>query len=105
MSHFNKNKTELEILLEEKMKEDLSLLYNEEIEIETDDFIEISIEKEGLKNADRIFTREELSAEFRRWVSSRPKFLFSLLKQRRFKTFRKELCLVWERLRQEYRTK
>ena len=105
MSHFNRNKTNLEILLEEKMKEDSFILYNQELEIEADEFIEISIEKEGLKNADRIFTREELSAEYRRWLSSRPKFLFSLLKQRRFKAFREELCVVWKRLRQEYRTK
>jgi len=105
MSHFNQNKTNLEILLEEKMKEDTSILYNQDLEIEADDFIEISIEQEGLKNADRVFTREELSAEYRRWISSRPKLLFSLLKQRRFKAIRKELRLIWKRLRQEYGAK
>tara|TARA_B100000902_G_C27231745_1_gene875209 strand:+ start:471 stop:785 length:315 start_codon:yes stop_codon:yes gene_type:complete len=104
MSHFNENKTNLEILLEEKMKEEIEILYNQELEIEADEFVEISIEKEGLKNADRVFTREELSAEYRRWLSSRPKLLFSLFKQRRFKAIRKELCAIWERLRQEYRS-
>ena len=102
MSHFNKNKTNLEILLEEKMKEDVDILYNQDLEIEADEFIEISIEQEGLKNADRVFTREELSAEYRKWLSSRPKFLFSLFKQRRFKAFGKELRVVWKRLRQKH---
>jgi hypothetical protein len=104
MSHFDENKTNLEILLEEKMKEETEILYNQELEIEADEFIEISIEKEGLKNADRVFTREELSAEYRRWLSSRPKLLLSLFKQRRFKAIGEELRVVWKRLRQEYRT-
>jgi len=102
MSHFDENKTSLEILLEEKMKEDDSLLYNLNLEIEDDDFVEVPIEtpKEA-PYGNRIFTSEELPSEFRGWISSRPKLLFSLLKQCRFEAVKKELCAIRKRLRQE----
>ena len=103
MAHFNNNKTELEILLEEKMKSDEYLLYDSNLEIEEEDFIEVKVEesKETL-NGDKLFTQQELPPKFGRWISSRPKLLFSLLKQRRFKAIKKELRAIRERLRYEF---
>jgi hypothetical protein len=106
MSHFTEDKTSLEILLEEKMKREDPLVYNFNLELENDDFVEISIKtaKEE-SHGDRIFTSEQLPPEFRGWLSSRPKFLFGLLKQRRLKAFKKELRSIWKRLRQDFRAR
>ena len=103
MSHFNEDKTEIEILLNEKMKNDSFVLYDYNLEIEEEDFVEVKVEetKETI-NGDKLFTREELPPKFGKWVSSRPKLLFSLLKQRRLKAFKEELCAIRERLRYEF---
>ena len=103
MAHFNKNKTELEILLDEKMKNDSFILYDNELEIEEEDFVEVRIEEsKETSNGDKFFSREELPPKFGRWISSRPKLLLSLLKQRRFKALKKELCAIREGLRYEF---
>ena len=103
MAHFNKNKTELEILLDEKMKNDSFILYDNELEIEEEDFVEVRIEEsKETSNGDKLFTGQELPPKFGRWISSRPKLLFSLLKQRRFKALKEELCSIRERLRYEF---
>jgi hypothetical protein len=106
MSHFGENKTSLEILLEEKMKEDDSLLYNLNLEIEDDDFLEVPIKPpEEASHGNRLFTSEKLPPEFRGWISSRPKLLFSLFKQCRFKAVKEELRAIRKRLRQEFWTR
>lgn len=106
MSHFDDKKTDLEILLAEKMKTDSFILYDSNLELDDDDFIEVKIEEsKEYSNGDKLFTREELPPEFGRWVSGRPKFLLSLLKQRRLKAFKEELCAIRERLRHEFRPK
>ena len=103
MSHFNENKTELEIFSEEKVKSSEELIYNFELEMEEEDFIEIRIEEaKETFDGDNIHTSEQLPPEFRGWISSRPKFLFSLFKQRRFKDIKDELYSIRERLRQEF---
>lgn len=103
MPHFDENKTELEILLDEKMKSDGFVLYDENLEIEEEDFIEVKIEEsEEIPDGDKLFTRQELPPKFGRWISSRPKLLFSLLKQRRLKAFKEELRAIRERLRYEF---
>lgn len=104
MSHFDEDKTEIEILLNEKMKNDSFVLYDCNLEIDEEDFVEIKVEetKEAIRG-DKFFTREELPPKFGRWISSRPKLLLGLLKQCRFKAFKEELCAIRERLRYEFR--
>jgi hypothetical protein len=103
MSHFDEKKTELEILLNEKMKNDSFILYDNNLEIEEEDFIEVKVEesKEAI-NGDKLFTKQKLPPKFGRWISSRPKLLLGLLKQRRFKALKEELCTIRERLRHEF---
>ena len=105
MSHFDEKETELEILLNEKMKNDSFILYDNNLEIEEEDFIEVKVEesKEAI-NGDKLFTEQKLPPKFGRWISSRPKLLFSLLKQRRFKALKEELRTIRERLRYEFRS-
>ena len=103
MPHFNEDKTEIEILLNEKMKNDSFVLYDYNLEIEDEDFIEVKVEEEKETiHGDKFSTREKLPPKFGRWISSRPKLLFSLLKQRRFKALKKELRSIRERLRYEF---
>lgn len=103
MSHFDEDKTELEILLDEKMKNDSFMLYDDNLEIEEEDFVEVRIEEsKEASDGDKLFSRQELPPKFGRWLSSRPKLLLSLLKQRRFKALKEELCAIRERLRYEF---
>ena len=103
MAHFNEDKTELEILLDEKMKSNTFILYDDKLEIEEEDFVEVKIEEsKETSDGDKLFSREQLPPKFGRWISSRPKLLLSLLKQRRFKAVKEELCAIRERLRYEF---
>ena len=103
MAHFNEDKTNLEILLDEKMKNEGFVLYDENLEIDEEDFIEIKIEEsKEVPGGNKLFTKQELPPKFGRWISSRPKLLFSLFKQRRFKAIKNELRAVREILRYEF---
>jgi hypothetical protein len=103
MSHFDDEKTELEILSEEKMKSNTFILYDDKLEIEEEDFVEVKIEEsKETSDGDKLFSRQELPPKFGRWISSRPKLLLGLLKQRRLKAFKEELCAIRERLRYEF---
>lgn len=98
MGVFKIEKTDVELYIEEKFSQEEEILYNFDVEIEDDNFIEVKI-KTGEENANNIQTGEQLPPKSRGWVSSRAELLFSIFKCNRFKKVQRVLRFVWERLR------
>jgi hypothetical protein len=97
MGVFKTEKTDIELYIEEKFSEEEEILYNFDVEIEEDNFIEVKIET-GEANGDNIQTGEQLPPKPRGWISSRAEFLFNILERSRFEKVQRVLRFIRKRL-------
>lgn len=97
MGVFKKEKTELEMYIENNFNSEEEILYNFDVEIEEEDFKEVKIEA-GEINANNIQTGKQLPPEPRGWISSRAELLFNFFEQSRFKKVQRVLRFIRKRL-------
>jgi len=107
MGYFKEEKTEVELYIEEHFKYEEDFTYNFEIEIEEEgEMVEIKpLSEERQDDGNNIPSSEQLPPKSGNRISSRAELLFDILKQGRLGHAERKLRTIWERLRQDKRTK